>query len=247
MPKIFSSILALLSLTILLSSCAKVGPTGPTGPAGPAYTGNISGHAILFDQYGNRLLSDLDSVSLTLGGQSIAIHPDNTGYFNYPNLATGEYNITATATGYGATYTNSFQFLGGTLNRDVKLSAIPTYSITSVTATTGPAYDTIVINCAADPLIRSFIIFAGSSASVSNVPAGYLLAFVKNIPANLTKVTTVITADELHNAGFASGTTVYYAVYSADVNDQSVYEDVASGNNVYNAVSNPLTVSTAAP
>ena len=138
--------------------------------------------------------------------------------------------------------------MSGILNKDIKLSAIPTFSLTS-TATEGASggYDTIVVNGTADPQVRSFVLFVGYSAAVSNVTSTFLLSYSKNIPANSTKVTTVISAQELYNAGFAPGNMAYFAVYSEAAADQSVYEDQTTGKNVYTAVSNPVIDSALVP
>ena len=79
----------------LLSSCSKkgdTGPAGPAGPAGPTYTGAISGHVSLFDQYGSKVLNGLTSVQLSLNGAA-ATNPDATGYYIYGGIATGVYNF----------------------------------------------------------------------------------------------------------------------------------------------------------
>ena len=217
-------VLIALSVSLLFASCAKEGPTGPTGPAGPSYVGSISGHVTLYDQYGMKVLVGVDSARLTISGTTTYVNPDNSGYYAYNYIATGEYNITATDSGYGATNTNNFQFLSGTFNKDIGLSAIPSFSLT-VTTGAGGGYDTLI--------------FVGNTASVSNVPASFLLSFAKNIPANATKVPVYISAQELYDAGFASGSEVYYAVYSHSANDASAYEDQTTGKMVYNAVSYP--------
>ena len=231
-------VLIALSVSLLFASCAKEGPTGPTGPAGPSYVGSISGHVTLYDQYGMKVLVGVDSARLTISGTTTYVNPDNSGYYAYNYIATGEYNITATDSGYGATNTNNFQFLSGTFNKDIGLSAIPSFSLT-VTTGAGGGYDTLNVGCTADPNIRSVVIFVGNTASVSNVPASFLLSFAKNIPANATKVPVYISAQELYDAGFASGSEVYYAVYSHSANDASAYEDQTTGKMVYNAVSYP--------
>ncbi len=238
-----------LAVIFLVSSCAKEGPSGPTGPAGPSYTGSISGHVSLYDQYGSRVLTGIDSVKITLISSTSTgtpINADNTGYYFFSNTVTGQYDITATDSGYGATNTNNFQFLSGTLNHDIKLSAIPTFSV-GITAGSGATYDTVVVNCTSDPQVRSFVLFLGSTPAVSNAPSTFLFSTVKNIPANSVKVTNLISAQELYDAGLASGSKVYFAVYSGAVSDQSVYEDQSTGKNVYNAVSNPQVDSAIVP
>ena len=71
------------------------------------------------------------------------------------------------------------------------------------------------------------------------MPAGYLLAYVRTIPAYATNIGMVINKQELYNTGLlASGSTVYLGVYSYVISDHSIYEDLSTGKNVYNAVSN---------
>ncbi len=247
------SLIIIFSIIVLFSSCAKEGPTGPTGPAGPAYIGSISGHVSLYDQYGSRVLTNLKKVQLLLNSnyvvvsQDTAISPDNTGFYSYSNIATGEYYMSATDTGYGATVINNFQFLNGNLNKDIKLSAIPTFSLT-FTSYAGVVSDSLVINCTPDPQVRNCIVFVNNSASIGNQPAYYLLSYVKSIPANASQVTMVINKQELYNTEvLATGSMAYYALYSYVVNDQSVYEDQTTGKNVYNAVSNPVIDSALVP
>lgn len=246
-------IIALFGIVTFSNSCTKKGDTGPagatgaTGPAGPSYTGSISGHVSLYDQYGSKVLTGLSTVQLSLNGGS-AVSPDGSGYYIYNNVTTGDYNIAASNTGYGATMLNNFQFLKDTLNRDIKLSAIPNFSLTLYAGhNTGSQNDSLVITCTPDTRPRSFIIFVNNSSAVSNTPANYLLAIAKAIPANSAKVTVQVPAQDLYNAGFTSGSIAYYAVYSYVVNDVSAYEDLATGKNVYNAVSNPTTGSAATP
>ncbi len=250
------SVVMVFAISVLLASCAKEGPTGPTGPAGPGYTGTISGHVMLYDQYGNRLLSNMDSARIMLHanpGNSIVfagdtlVSPDIYGAYLYSNISTGQYYFTAADTGYGATNINYFNFLSGSLNVDIKLSAKPAFALTSVAyqdSVTG--IDSLMISCTPDPQLRSCVIFVNSSSSVAPGES-YVLSYVKNIPANATQITAIITKQELIDAGFVHDSLVYYTVFSHAFNDQSVYEDQATGKNVYNAVSNPTVDTTRVP
>jgi hypothetical protein len=247
-------LIAALAFITLFSSCAKEGPTGPQGIAGPAYTGSISGHVSLYDQYGNRVLSGLDSSTVNLTGvttpTTAATAADVNGLYLFSNdVYTGSYNLNVSHPDYAATQLSNFTFLLGTLIKDVKLSAIPDSFLTSFTAyhNTGSAYDSLVVTVIPNPLPRSCIIFINSNTNVTNNEyTGYLLSIVKAIPANAGTVTILVTGDELTSAGFVSGSsTVYYAAYSYVVNDYSLYEDQATGKNVYNAVNTTPLVSSA--
>jgi len=244
---------AVASIVLLTSSCAKEGPTGPIGPSGPAYIGYISGHVSLYDQYGNKVLNNLDSVAIALGSNSVTgiddtvSRPNSSGYYIYSNLYTGQYYITAADTGYGATNTDNFEFVSGNLNKDIKLSAIPTFSLSFGSYyTSGSPNDSLVINCTPDEQIRSCVIFLNHAPSLV-AGESYVLSYAKNIPANSAQITAIIDSQELHAAGFASGSMIYYTVFSHALNDQSSYEDLTTGNTVYTAVSYPTIDSALAP
>jgi len=241
-----SLILGALSLS---SSCTKKGDTGATGPAGPSYTGAISGHVSLYDQYGTKVITNYGGVALTLDGGA-AIYTDNTGYYIFGQLNTGDYNIAATGNGYASTKANSFQFLSDTLNKDIKLSVIPDFSPVSVNSYSSVATpgDSLVINFTADARARNCIVFVNKNSAVSGIPANYVLVYVKAIAANQTKAVVVIPAGDLYDEGITSGSTFYCASYGYVVGDVSVYEDLATGKNVYNAISaSPVTTTAIAP
>jgi len=242
----FFAVVAILAIT---SSCTKTGSTGPVGPAGPAYTGAISGHVDLYDQYGVKVLNGSNVVQLQLNNGT-AINPDNTGYYIFGGLTTGDYNMEASAAGYAATKTNNFQFLTDTLNRDIKLSAIPNFSPTTVSVypTAAGTGDSLIINFTADSRARNCILFINNTSTVGSLPANYLLVYTKAIAINATKAQITIPSSDLADAGIAPGATVYCAAYGYVVTDGSVYEDLATGKNVYNAVSaSPVTTTFVAP
>lgn len=239
----------------MLASCAKEGPTGPTGLAGPSFTGAISGHVALYDKYGSRVLTNLDNVFLSLSGNSVMVNPVSTtgAYsFAYPTyaVATGTFYITATDSAYAATTINNINFVSGTYNQDVRLSALPDSFLVSLNAghSSGSASDSLVIGAQPDARVRSCIVFANSISPASNAITNYLVSYVCTIPAYATSITLIVPGQDLTNAGMTSGAVVYYSAYSYVVNDASVYEDLVSGKNVYNAVNNtPLTASSFVP
>ncbi len=251
------SVILCLCGILFLASCAKTGPTGPTGPAGPSFKGNINGHVSLFDQYGSPVLSGFSSVQLilstttTIYSGTTTIFPDATGYYIFGGVYTGSYAIaagdTSTSNLFAGTVVNGIDFVIGTLNRDIKLSAIPDSFITSFQAMLSGAslYDSLTINVSTNPRARNCIIFVGNTASVANQPSHYLLRYIVSIAANATIATLLIPKQDLTNAGIASGKMAYYAAYSYVVNDASVYEDVASGKNVYNSVNPNPTIDSA--
>ena len=251
-----------LGIVILASGCTKKGDTGPagatgatgqtgaTGATGPSYTGAISGHVDLFDQYGGHVLTGLNAAQITLTGRA-AINADATGAYQFDSVKTGDYVISASAPGYASTALVNFQYLADTLNKDVKMVAIPSFSFTSFTAYSNPTSpapnDSLYLTYNPDTRAREIIIFVSNSSSVSNVIGNYLLVYSKAIGANSTKTNFLVYKQDLLDAGISSAQNVYYAVYSYVVNDVSAYEDFATGKIVYNAVNNPLTAMAVAP
>lgn len=256
MPK--NRLLNILTIVCLLFfvACAKTGPTGPTGPAGPSYTGNISGHLSLYDKYGSPILSGFSSASLALSSttatltNNVPIHPDNSGYYLFKDIKTGSYSIAVTDSGYAATIVGNIPFVVGTLNQDIKLSAIPDSFIKSFTADTGIAgdYDSLTIYTGQEIKGRNCVVFVNSNATVSNANSAHLLTYVIPIDPYIVRTTFLIPRSDMLNAGIAVGQKIYFAAYSYVVNDRSVYVDFASGKSVYNAVnSNPIIDSAIVP
>jgi hypothetical protein len=240
----FKAFLPAVLLTILLGSCAKEGPSGPTGPAGPSYTGSISGHVMLFDKYGSPVIGGYTSAKLTLASSTTTVSnsgsaaPDNSGYYIYSSVKTGSYSITATDSAYASKIINNVNFVLGNLNQDITLSAVPDSFITAFHAqnSTVGLYDSLTFHAAADARVRNAILFVNNKAAVGNLPANYLLKYIVQIPANNTSVTFMLPRQDLLNAGLVTGGKVYFAAYSYVIADKSVYEDLTTGRNVYNAV-----------
>lgn len=252
MRKINLTFVFALSLVLFISSCSKngsTGPAGPAGPSGPSYTGAISGHVDLYDQYGSKVLNGVTSVVLSLNGGSNQ-SPNSSGYYIFGGVTTGSYNITATNNGFGNTRINNFQYLSDTLNHDVKLSAIPDFSPTAFTAakTASSGNDSLVLTFTADTRARNCIVFANSNSTVNNMPANYLQVYTKAIPVNATRVVIMVPSQDLTDVGIASGATVYYSAYGYVVGDVSSYEDLSTGKVMYTPVSaSPMVANAVAP
>ena len=113
---IFSSLL-IISGTLLLNSCSKTGDTGPQGPAGPAYTGSITGHIDLDNEYGDlQPTAACKSVRVILYNASNkvvdSVNADSTGKYIINNVVTGVYTMAFRDTGYGQELHEDFQLLG---------------------------------------------------------------------------------------------------------------------------------------
>jgi hypothetical protein len=266
MKKIFPSAVV-LSLIFGLLSCSKEGPTGPagatgatgaTGPAGPGYTGVISGHVSLYDQYGSRVLTGLAGVQLNLNGSvARAAITDTTGFYRFDSVVTGDYTIKVSDTAttpytFGSYFVDNFQFLADTLNHDVKLSAVPSFnpSTIAVYSSSIVSGDSVVISYPSDTRARALILFVNNTSSVNGTPSGYLTYYTKTLSTNPAVTTTFIEVptQDLLDAGFTPGSSVYLAVYSYPVNDYSTYEDYSTGKTVFNSLgTSPVTTTTTTP
>src|SRR5690348_8523146 len=102
MKKLQVLILA-LSSAVLFNGCTKTGPTGPagangsTGPAGPILTGTITGHVILYDQYGSILAASKAGARVVLYNSSNTVvdslNADAAGLYTISNVSTGIYTL----------------------------------------------------------------------------------------------------------------------------------------------------------
>ncbi len=232
-----------LGIVFLAASCTKkgntglAGPAGPAGPSGVSFTGAINGHVSLYDMYGTKQNTGLDAVQLMLKGGATAT-ADQNGYYFFGNVSTGTYFLSAATTGYGATMIPNIEFLSDTMNQDIKLSAIPNFNPTALSATYnhGSAFDSVVITVTPDTKPRNLILFVNNKMPVNNFPANYLLAYVKAITTWQTNVVIRVPASDLNGVNIFYGEMVYYAAYSYVTNDVSAYEDPSTGRNVYTAV-----------
>lgn len=221
----------LLSL-FFVEGCKK--ETGPQGPAGPALTGTLYGFVTLEDQYGAKVLSGLNAttVTLTIPSTSAATTAttDSTGKFTFSNVSTGQYQLSFSNTGYGSIINSPLGFLGGgNIDHDVKLSAIPNFTIPAINVSDSAGVVTVTGTFSNTPVRKQTIaVFVGSSSSVSSAPANYLSFYSVIANNNLTTFTVKIQVSDLNDLGFTSGATVYLAAYGAATNfaSTSEYEDL---------------------
>ena len=248
MKKNFKVLIAIIAV-VSFSACSKTGPAGPTGsqgPAGPSYTGTLSGHVDLYDQYGSQILNSKSTRVILYNSNNMQIdsmNADSTGKYAFNSIRTGIYTLAFRDSGYGQELHQDFQFLGGgVLNIDGKISKIPNFNITSITSdsinhTTG----NVVLSCSinTDSKTRALLIFAAGNSLVSSSPVNYLTFISQNVKANVTSVVINFPLNNLYNAGLNSGSTVYFAIYGAASNysSSSTYEDLNTGRTIINAVS----------
>ena len=251
MKQIFSlSALALITLLFLATGCKKETTTNTT------VTGNLFGFVTMDDQYGGRVLSGLNNITVTLTNSSGTVSTtttDSTGRYGFNNIAQGQYTIGYATSGYGSIVNSALGFLGeGNIDHDAKLSAIPNFrdSILSSPIDTGGFVVLTGTFSGTDTRKRSYVLFVGANSTVSSTPANYLTYYTGTANNNLTTFTVKIPVSDLNDLGLTSGATVYFAGYGAAANfaSQSEVEDFTTGKLIFNAISsNPATISFTLP
>ncbi len=229
---------------LFFTACQKdvIGPAGPQGAPGPTYTGSITGFVSLYDQYGTKLSTNVSNIKVSIDNTTTTALTDNMGKYSFLNLPTGSYSITIIDSAYGTARVQNIGLLTGQNNHDIKLSAIPTFALGSVTAVDtisgGISYVKVRGTVTADAKGRELAVYFGTTASVSSAPANYSLLYSKAINSNLTSFSVLVPVSDLYGAGLTTGSTAYFAVYPAAVAyaSSSYYEDLSTGKFIYNAV-----------
>ena len=248
--KACSSVFIILLSTLFFAACKK-GDTGATGPAGaqgvqgPSYTGTITGFVTLFDQFGTKVTTNLATIKISIDGTTVAAKTDATGKYTINNLNTGNYTLTVTDTTnvYAGTKLQEIQLVSGTVEHDVKLSAIPTFTIQNFVAKDTTISSTKYIKLTVyptttDPHARTVAAWFNNTSAVTSSPESSLGVYAITIKANATTGTLLIFQSDFTDAGFASGSTAYFMGYAASANftSSSDYEDFNNGRAYLNAV-----------
>ncbi len=246
------SAVAIISAAVVFNACTKTGPQGPSGsqgPAGPSYSGSLTGHIFLSNQYG--VLADtgiaytgIRAILYNANTNAVldSINVKSSGIYTF-NVTTGMYTIAFRDTNYGQELYQGFQFIGpGNLELPNKeLAHIPNFNIIKVVSDSinhVKAWVTFTDTITPDTKPRNLAIFYGANASVSSAPANYLGVSTYTIAANANKFVVTIPLENIYNAGIGSGNTAYFAVYGASYNytAASTYQDYSTGRNIYNAL-----------
>lgn len=247
--KFYFTIMLISASIVIINGCKK-GDTGPAGangaagPAGPNLKGTLEGHITLADQYGTSVFTGLNNISVSIDNTGLTATTDNAGMYSFGNLNTNDYSLTINKdTTYGMTKAQGIQFVGGgILNRDAKLSQIPTFSLGSAvavdTATAAGNYIKIRGSVTADTKARKAVVFVGASASVSSNTTNYISFYSVNIAANATTFSLSISTNDFYGMGMSSGATAYFAVYPASslFASTSTYEDFNTGKTVFTSI-----------
>jgi hypothetical protein len=251
-----TSVLVLFSGAVLFNSCSKTGPTGPagangsTGPAGPSYSGTLTGHVFLTNQYGDLAdtgiaYSSVRAILYNANTMAVidSINVKSSGTYSF-NVTTGIYTLALRDTNYGQELYEGFQFIGpGNLEAPNKeLAHLPNFNIVKVDLdSVNHAQSTVVMvdTIATSTMARNIAIFMGGSPSVSSAPGMYSSVYTYTLAANTNKFVVKIPLANIYGGGLQSGSTVYFAIYGAayDYTTASEYVDYTTGRTIYNALS----------
>jgi len=235
---------------LLFASCTKTGPQGPqgsTGPAAPIQYGTITGNVIMSNQYGSPVTNAYASGYIVLKNSATNATVDSvfanptSGAYTISNVPTGTYNMECIYSGYGLNLHQNLEFDGGTLQADNKISAIPTFTVSSAQDTirhktaTNYLYGSIT----ADPNGgRTLLIFVGPSGATSSAPGTYNFTTTVVIPADSANFTLTTALTTFYANGFTHGNTAYFAIYGASDNYTfGDYTNFTYGQTVYTAIS----------
>ena len=244
------SAIILGSILCMASSCKKpkdgeMGPEGSPGNSGPTLQGNMQGFVQLYDQYGTRFYTKLDSTTISIDGTTTSALTDVNGKYILSNLNTGTYNFSINGrSSFAPSKLQGIELTdNGTIDRDVKLSQTPIWSLSAITAV-----DTIIAGVhelkikitlpTTDTKAREVSLYIGSASGVNST--NYIWNYNISVPANATSLTKIVAASSvfLNGDNLGSGSTVYLAVYPAAVGytTNSAYMDYTTGKFIYNAI-----------
>jgi hypothetical protein len=237
-----------IGIALVSNSCKKTeGPIGPVGPPGPSYTGVISGNVTLYDDFGDRLYSNVNGTTVLLkSGDSQ--QTDSNGHFLFSNVNTGNYIMRASRDGFGASAVANISFISDTFYQEIKMSQKPTWEVLEFTAyhNLNSPWDSLVAKFPAIGKTRTWLLCV-NKAGTANSTGDYKLVYTKTIVPNTTSSVIRVPASDLNSAGIFYGDVVNYTAYSYAVNDVSVYKDPATGKSIYNAVGTGISDTTISP
>jgi hypothetical protein len=215
---------------LLLGSC-KSDPGSPGG----TLVGNLHGRLMLYDQCGDTV-ADRSGVTVAIEGTRYSTRTGADGTWTIKDLPTGTYVVSITKDDFSTDKYFGYQFVGGgeAYFGSYYLYQLPAWTITNLAA----RIDTVENGSG-----TSFVILSASLAGCSDVhyyPRFYLSdrstvsptdykAFKDFEGRNSGLPQAWITSNELHDFGFAKGTTVYMVAYP---DNGSRYYDPITGKDV---------------
>ncbi len=199
----------------------------------------------MYDQFGTKVTTNLSTIKISIDGTTVSAKTDATGKYAINNLNTGNYTLTITDTAgvYAGTKLQEIQLVSGTVEHDVKLSAIPTFTLQGFSAkdTTINSVNYVKLTAtptSTDPHARTVAAWFNNTSAVTSSPESSLGVYSITVKANATTGTLLIFQSDFTDAGLNSGSTVYFMGYAAAANfaSSSDYEDFNNGRAYLNAV-----------
>ncbi len=249
--KKFQLVSMLLLIAVAFTNCKKDSTEGPQGvqgaqgPAGPLLTGTLEGYVSLWDQYGGRILTSQAGDTVSLIGTNQKVYTDSTGLYKFPGLPTGVYSVALGKPGFGNTMVQNIQLAGGgNTIANAKISQPSTTVVPALLDSIGTLTGNITVYTTLPsyaPQTRTFILYVGTTASVSANPATYLEYYTNTVKSTSLKLPFVIPKTDLYDAGFVTGQTVYLAAYGIGATlTASAYVDYSNqGRTIFTALSMP--------
>jgi Carboxypeptidase regulatory-like domain len=216
--RVFSvaSLLLVLVFGQLLTSCSQTSTLSSIQP------GSVTGVAILLDSVANQLPSSA-GVNVTLDNSNYMTQTDSTGFWKIDNVASGNYDITVSKTGFGLCIA-----YGVTIEGPGTTSVTPQMQFAAA-PTVAPVISNLAIHEGDTGSVTAVV---GAISSANNYPD--IMIFMDLSPNVQPGDAHLLwefngngfdwSVDAIHQAGIPSGTTVY--VSSCEMNFASVWHRI---------------------
>jgi hypothetical protein len=224
-------------ILILIGSCKKKKAADPESQVA---TGSITGKTTQFSQYGEKLTTGLNNVTVSLDNDVTTTVTDNAGNYTLSGVKPGIYTIFFTKPGCGVYQVQQVNFPGnGTLYQDGTLIENPTFTFLSATAKTDTGSAPILIpalhiNIKLNPnpkAISAMIVLGPTDDLDLNKSGSYIRMFSFTIPAN--------TSDFISSMSYRPDEGAYAKIYPYSGNSISYsgnsisYHNYATNTNIF--------------
>ncbi|MBL7999949.1 MAG: hypothetical protein JNL32_15110 [Candidatus Kapabacteria bacterium] len=233
-----------LSIVCIVISFGTLSCNRVDGPVNVVnLSGSLTGFITTFDENGVAL--NRNGVTVSLEGTEYTTTTDTAGRWQLNDVTAGIYTINFARDSFSTNKLVAQQFIGnGTAYYGVQsISKKPRHVafFDSVVTDYAPNDTAVRIYGKASeqtPLgfNRVVLIFLGSSANVSALPANYNYVFTKFMGSGSTTFEDKFTTQQLQNFGFPRGSKVYMTVYSTARN-YFRYADLQTGRQFYSGLS----------
>jgi hypothetical protein len=222
----------------LVTSCKKKEDTTSTPDA---VTGSIAGKVIQYDNSGEKLVSGLNNVTVSLDNDPNTAQTDAAGNYTINGVKQGIYAISFKKTGCTTFQNQQVTFPGnGTLFSNAYIVADPGFTFESVNAaivdSISSDYQKVIrinVNISPQPKTVMGAIYFGYEADISQINYSYYVSF--NIAENTAQISFNITVPFQDNPG----NSLYLKIYPYSGITYS-YFDFKSNTSVYTGYGTPL-------